>query len=414
MTVIITPGKLKGKVKAIASKSMAHRLLIAASLSDRPSDIICQELSDDINATVDSLNHIGAQIRYDKSAHSFRVIPIQKNQNTARIFVSVRESGSTLRFLLPVICALGINAVITMDGRLPERPLAPLLKELERHGCTFIRNTDGSIETTGKLSGGEFRITANVSSQFISGLLFALPLIEKPSYIRLLGPVESEDYIHMTVHALKQFGIETIRDNDILTLSHLSSVPKNPFPQTIKTEGDWSNGAFWEIADMLSDGGKGDVICEGLDENSVQGDRAVRELKYRISAGNSVIESGNIPDLIPVLSVLASVSPGCTTFIHAGRLRLKESDRIHSTAKMIVDLGGKAKETDDGIIFYGVKRLRGGIVDSSNDHRIAMSAAVASIACDNKVIITGAETVNKSYPGFWDDFINLGGKIDIK
>ena len=425
MRITIIPSKLSGSVRAPASKSAAHRLLIAAALSDRPTDILCEELSEDIEATAESLNQAGADIRYDRNNGVFHVNPIKAG--TRLCTLNVGESGSTLRFLLPVICALGQEAHIVMHGRLAQRPLSPLWEELERHGCRLVRNPDGSVDTQGKLEGGEFRMAADVSSQFISGLLFALPLLEEPSRIRLYGSVESEGYIRMTIRALEQFGIVTFWDGDVLTVSAAEGEPasgregrnsrKYGFraayrsPGMVKTEGDWSGGAFWEIAGMLTDGGAGGLVCTGLDENSIQGDRAVRQLKTKVAAGNAVVDAHNIPDLVPVLAVLAAVSPGTTAFTHAERLRLKESDRIRSVVNMLLALGAGAQETEDGLIVYGTGQLRGGCADSCNDHRIAMSAAVASIACKEEVIITGAECVSKSYPAFWEDFERLGGCI---
>ena len=287
--VIITPGKLQGSIKAIASKSAAHRLLICAALADQPTDIICEELSEDIEATARSLNQLGADIIYDSGAGLFHAVPVRKC--TEKCALDVGESGSTLRFLLPVVCALGIKAHILMRGRLPKRPLSPLWEELERHGCCLKRNPDGSVDTSGKLYGGEFRMAAGVSSQFISGLLFALPLLKETSRIRLSGSVESEGYIRMTIRALEQFGIRTVWDGDVLTVSDApqkqddtgslydkrSNVRKAVYisPGTVVTERDWSNGAFWEIAGMLTDGGEGSLVCMGLDETSVQGDHAV-------------------------------------------------------------------------------------------------------------------------------------------
>lgn len=415
MKVTIIPTKLHGEVKAIASKSVAHRLLICAALSDEPTDIICEDLSEDIEATVESLNQMGAKIIYDHQQGLFHVKPLDRG--TSPCILDVGESGSTLRFLLPVIGALGLKAQIRMRGRLPERPLSPLWEELERHGCRLIKNPDGSLDIEGQLQGGEFRIAANVSSQLISGLLFALPLLEEPSMIRLEGSLESAGYIEMTIQALKQFGIYTTWDTDVLTVStsynHTGCIGYTS-PGEVRTEGDWSNGAFWEIAGMLMKDDTDHLVCTGLKEDSAQGDKAIRKLKSLVAQGNAIIDARHIPDLVPILAVLASVSPGMTSLIHANRLRMKESDRIQSTVNMIQALGGQAEETEDGLLVYGMKQLQGGCVDSCHDHRIAMSAAIASIVCQDKVVIMHAEAVNKSYPAFWEDFKKLGGQILIE
>ena len=411
MNVTLSPSRLSGSIQAIASKSVAQRLLLCAALSDRPTEIVCESLSRDIEATAGSLKQLGSDIHYDRGGGVFHVTPIIPGSGPC--MPDVGESGATLRFLLPVICALGSKAHITMHGRLPERPLSPLWEELEHHGCRLVRRPDGSIDTEGQLRGGDFRIDANVSSQFISGLLFALPLLEEESRIRLSGPVESEGYILLTIRALERFGIAVIRDGDCLRLAQ-GNTAAYLSPGRIRVEGDWSCGALWEVADMLQGGAADGLICTGLDEASAQGDRAVQWLKKEIAGGNAVIDARNVPDLVPVLSVLAAVSPGTTVFTHANRLRLKESDRIRSVIGMLRALGGSVEETADGLVVRGQETLRGGYVDSCGDHRIAMSAAIASLVCRDKVVLTGAEAVEKSYPSFWRDFEKLGGQIRLE
>ena len=434
MNAILQPAELSGTIKIIASKSAAHRLLIAAALSDRPTDILCEELSQDIEATAGALNALGASISYEKDSGKFHVIPIKRNGSASEddlepCTLDVGESGSTLRFLLPVVCALGRKAKIVMHGRLPERPLSPLWEELERHSCMLTRLPDGSVMTSGKLKGGEFTIAANISSQFISGLLFAIPLLKEASRIRLTGAVESKGYILMTIRALEQFGIRTFWEEDILRPA-LADTREHPgggdtavndpeadsglsyrSPGELKVEGDWSNAAFWEVAGMLTNG---ELVCTGLDEDSLQGDRAIRRLKKEIAAGDCIVDARDVPDLVPVMSVLAALSPGTTVFTHAERLRIKESDRIRATVDMLKSLGADASETKDGLIVRGKERLSGGTVDSCNDHRIAMSAAVASIACEGEVRILKAEAVRKSYPGFFEDFQKLGGEVTLE
>ena len=434
MNAILQPAELSGTIKIIASKSAAHRLLIAAALSDRPTDILCEELSQDIEATAGALNALGASISYEKDSGKFHVIPIKRNGSASEddlelCTLDVGESGSTLRFLLPVVCALGRKAKIVMHGRLPERPLSPLWEELERHSCMLTRLPDGSVMTSGKLKGGEFTIAANISSQFISGLLFAIPLLKEASRIRLTGAVESKGYILMTIRALEQFGIRTFWEEDILRPA-LADTREHPgggdtavndpeadsglsyrSPGELKVEGDWSNAAFWEVAGMLTNG---ELVCTGLDEDSLQGDRAIRRLKKEIAAGDCIVDARDVPDLVPVMSVLAALSPGTTVFTHAERLRIKESDRIRATVDMLKSLGADASETKDGLIVRGKKRLPGGTVDSCNDHRIAMSAAVASIVCEGEVRILKAEAVRKSYPGFFEDFQKLGGEVTLE
>jgi 3-phosphoshikimate 1-carboxyvinyltransferase len=405
MNVVIKNAGLKGSVKAIASKSQAHRLLICAAFADRPTEIVCSETSKDIDATAECLRALGCSIERDQERGLFKVMPAGKINDTA--VMDCGESGSTLRFMLPVVCALGVKCKINMHGRLPERPLSPLWEELISHGASLKRGEDGSVMTSGRITSGSYEIDAGISSQFISGLLFAMPLMKSASSVRLTGRVESEDYILMTMDALKIFGVDIHKEGDVLSMDAGSALRS---PGSAVVEGDWSNGAFWLCASRMTGG---NIKVTGLDTASRQGDKAVIGLIDRISEGDAVIDAKNVPDLVPVLSVLASVSPGTTRFINAGRLRIKESDRIKATVDMLVSLGAEASETEDGIIIKGKNRLEGGSVSSFGDHRMAMSAAVASIACENDVIISGAEAVEKSYPGFWKDFEMLGGDISI-
>ena len=404
MKATIYPSALSGEIEAIASKSQAHRLLICAALADRETRIRCATLSADIEATAACLRALGAEIAY--AGGVFTVVPIRERPASA--VIDCGESGSTLRFLLPVVCALGIDTTIVLHGRLPERPLSPLWEELERRGAILTRPTADTIRAAGTLSGGDLTLAANVSSQFISGLLFALPLLGCESRIRLTGTLESASYLEMTVRALRAFGVEADFDGSIY---RLPSGQKYVSPGEIAVEGDWSNAAFWICADRILGG---TLSITGLAADSPQGDRAVEKVSLRIAAGSAVVDCRDIPDLVPVLAVLASVSPGQTRFVNAGRLRIKESDRLQTTAALLTALGGTVEEQPDGLIVTGVSSLSGGEVDGANDHRIAMSAAVAALACREPVILHGAQAVNKSYPAFWDDYRRLGGHVELE
>ena len=404
MDAVIYPSRLAGVIPAIASKSQAHRLLICAALADGPTAIACPTLSADIAATADCLRALGADIRYENGL--FTVSPVGALPH--RPLLDCGESGSTLRFLLPVVCALGTEAAIKMHGRLPERPLSPLWEELVAHGAVLSRPAPDLIAVSGRLTPGGYTIAANVSSQFISGLLFALPLLGGDSALRLTGHLESAAYVTMTLRALALFGI------DCPFAADTYAVPGGrPYasPGTAAVEGDWSNAAFWLAADRICGG---TLTVTGLDADSPQGDRAAAELTERVAAGNATVDCQDVPDLVPVLSVLAAVSPGVTRFVNAGRLRLKESDRLATTAGLLRALGGQAQELADGLVVTGQSRLAGGAVDSANDHRIAMSAAVAALACDGPVTLRGAQAVNKSYPAFWADYNALGGNAVLE
>lgn len=400
MKVTITPQKLNGEVRAIASKSQAHRLLICAGLAEGETKILCREKSADIDATAECLRALGCGISYGDGIYT--VSPAPKTVENA--LLDCGESGSTLRFILPVACALGRGAVIKMRGRLSERPLSPLWEELESQGCTLSKPHGDEIAVSGRLRGGRFRIAGNVSSQFISGLMFALPLCGGGE-IEIEGDLESEGYVDMTRAALESFGVKIRFDGRIFYVPGAHYVS----PGALEVEGDWSNGAFWLSAEALGN----TVSCSGLDEKSAQRDKKVTALLEEIVSGGAVIDARDIPDLVPVLSAVAAVSGGETRFINAQRLRIKESDRIFSTLQMLEGLGADACEKEDGIKVRGSagKLLSGGRVSSFNDHRIAMSAAILSTVCGGEVIIEDAQAVSKSYPAFWEDFERLGGRI---
>lgn len=401
MQVTITPHALGGSIKAIPSKSAAHRLLICAALADRETEISCPLLSKDISATADCLRAMGADISYENGG--FQVKPIVKPVEMACI--DCGESGSTLRFLLPVVCALGAGARIKMHGRLPERPLSPLWEELEKHGAKLSRPEPDIIQVEGGLSAGEYRIRADISSQFISGLLFALPLLKAESKIIMEGNVESVGYIRMTKQAQQAFSLNCPLTDNVFEVTAGAAYKS---PGSVFVEGDWSNAAFWLVADAISEK---QIEMSGLLEDSLQGDKAVISAIEQIKKGDAVVDVKDIPDLVPILSVLASVTPGRTEFINAGRLRIKESDRLKAVTDMLTALGGDCTETAEGLIINGKDKLKGGTVDSVNDHRIAMSAAVAAIACEAPVTILCAQAVEKSYPAFYEDYKMLGGEV---
>lgn len=397
MKVTICPQKLQGTIPAIPSKSAAHRLLICAALADKPTTIRCDKTSQDIDATVQCLRSMGAEIT--RSGDDFIVTPITR-QPYAKL--DCGESGSTLRFLLPVLCALGQNAEITMHGRLPDRPLEPLWSELAAHGSILRKPTHETISVSGHLTGRSFTLAADVSSQYISGLLFALPLLGGGT-IHLTGKTESRGYIHMTMESLAAFGVETRWEDSTITV--LSDAYRSP--GTALVEGDWSNAAFWLTANALC----GNITCTGLSENSQQGDKTVLAALETIRQGNATVDAGQIPDLVPILAVAAALTPGTTHITGAARLRLKESDRLVTVREMLTALGGDVTEESDGLIIRGKTSLSGGVTHSRGDHRIAMAAAIASVGCTGPVIIENAEAVNKSYPRFFADFRTLGGQI---
>lgn len=393
MDITIHPRKLSGKLKIIPSKSQAHRLLICAAFSDRSTKVICHATNQDIEATADCLRALGATI--DKTEYGYFVKPITAIPHDA--VLNCQESGSTLRFMLPIVGALGVDATFKMQGRLPYRPLSPLWEEMERKGCVLNRPTKTTIRCQGKLQHGKFDIDGGISSQFITGLLFATALLNGESQLNIVGKAESEPYIRMTQQALALFKVNT--DNFAVKGSF-------PFqsPGELEVEGDWSNAAFWLAANALSS----EISVSGLDINSTQGDRKVAELLQ--NTWPDQIDATDIPDLVPILAVVA----GCkkdTTFTNIGRLRLKESDRVATISAMLQALGAKTAETEDILSIYPAP-YHGCTIDAAGDHRIAMAAAIAATVATGPVTIIGAECVKKSYPSFWDEYSKLGGRYE--
>ena len=378
MDITIFPQKLQGTVEVIPSKTQAHRYLICAAFADNPTQLRCPETNRDIEATVECLRALGTNIA--RESFGYCVQPIREIPRTAML--PCRDSGSTLRFLLPVVGALGVDATFQMEGRLPQRPLSPLWEELERMGCTLSRPTTDTIRICGKLRSGSYSIPGNVSSQFLSGLMFAQMLMEGCT-LEVTGKIESAPYIEMTRRALALF-------------------PKRHSPGYLEVEGDWSNGAFWLAAMWLGS----DMTVSNLDPDSPQGDRVCAVLLSKLTA-HQTIDAADIPDLVPILSVMAAANRGAV-FTNIARLRLKESDRVASVIAMLTALGGRAEADENTLTVFGTG-LRGGTVDACSDHRIAMSAAIAATVCHEPVTIRGAECVEKSYPKFWAEYARSGG-----
>lgn len=495
MNIKITPQQLNGTIEAIPSKSHAHRLLIAQKLAalqgvgqEDPLEI--PTFSEDIDATKGCLAQLDEELpRFD-----------------------CRESGSTIRFMIPVAMALKDEAVFAGSGKLPQRPLSPLKEEMERHGCSFemlaaAKGAAGALNCAkasergvtseicrirSRLQPGKYELAGNISSQFITGLLFALPLLNGDSSLQLTTKLESAGYVDLTLQVLREFGIEIrevrekITDEDAnaekkvviseraaeqadslsltanseadlegISEANLESnsenyliryeIPGNQIyrePEGLKVEGDWSNAAFWLVAGALG----GNITCTGLNPDSTQRDKEIvtvlekmgakieRENTAYHIAGNDAplhgetVSAAQFPDLVPVMAVAMTGASGTSSITNAGRLRIKESDRLATVCDFLTILGTDIRQTEDGLIIHENKNntdpsgtaahcpappLSGGTVSSHNDHRIAMAAAVASCRADGSIVITGAEAVKKSYPDFFTDFVKLGGKIEI-
>ena len=412
----IIPGARTGRVRIPASKSQAHRLLICAALGEEKTEVVCDGISADIAATAKCLSALGAEI--EEMEAGFLVSPIKKVPE-GRCELYCGESGSTLRFLLPVVGALGVQAAFHREGRLPQRPLAPLDGVLTAHGMTLSEDGD-ILLCSGQLQAGDYEITGNVSSQYISGLLMALPRLAGESTLTVTGTLESAAYVAMTEDALRLSGVEFSKNGASYAIP---GGQRFRLPARTAVEGDWSNAAFFLCMGALAKEG---IRVEGLNLKSSQGDRGVLDVLRAFGAAVSeeenavtvrrgtlrgvTVDASPIPDLIPVLSVVASVAEGETRVENAYRLRLKESDRLKSTANLLRALGGQVEEKEDGLVITGVPALHGGAVETQNDHRLAMSAATAACAATGEITVDNDGCVAKSYPRFWEDFSSLKGE----
>lgn len=407
MDIQIENTKLRGCVRAVASKSCAHRLLILAALADAPCQVKIEALSEDIRATARCLQALGAQI--ESIPDGYQVSPIGWSQ-PRRAELDCGESGSTLRFLLPLAARLpqGSVACFRGGGRLPERPNTALTEAMRLHGAAVSADYL-PIEVSGPLKSGEYVLPGNVSSQFVTGLLMTLPALEGDSSIRFTTPVESAGYIDMTISALNAFHVRVAQRSDGY------DIPGGQIfhsPGVAYAEGDWSNAAFFLAARALGS----EVRVDGLNGDSVQGDRAIAEILRRMSAPDGSltaqrVDASGIPDLVPILAVVATQAAGVTEFVHAGRLRIKECDRLNAMRVCLNALGGEVEEKEDGLLVRGGRPLSGGEVDSFGDHRIVMSMAIAATVASGPVVIRRAEAVSKSYPTFFEDFQALGGRV---
>lgn len=400
MNATIHPHPLKGTIEIPSSKSYAHRLLIAAALADKPTEVRMNALNNDIAATADCLCGLGAKI--DRIDSGFMVHPIQ-SASADKVTLFCGESGSTLRFMIPVAAALGVDCTFTGAGRLPERPNAVLTEALRAHGIS-VDNDLLPMHISGKLTGGVYPIAGNVSSQYITGLLLALPLCDSDSEIVLTTHLESAAYIDITLETLAPFGIRAERTSGGW---HITGEQKYHSPGVISAEGDWSGAAFWFAANSLGSA----VDCAGLNDRSLQGDRRIVEM---LDLLGGEIDVSDTPDLVPALAVAAAAHPGVTRITGAARLRIKESDRLRTVADMLKNLGGNIDELDDGLVIRGGTPLTGGTVEGCNDHRIVMAAAVAATVASGPVTITDAQAVSKSYPAFFEHFNRMGGLANVE
>lgn len=420
MNIKIGKRQLQGDVTVPASKSDVHRLLIAAALADASTEVLFQGYSEDIDATIRCIQELGAKVKCME--YGVQVIPIVKNEETA--LLDCGESGSTLRFLLPVVASLGKNAWIEGKGRLPQRPISVITQTLQQHGCV-VSDDCLPLELSGKLLGGKFALPANISSQFLTGFLFALPLLEQDSEMILTTEIESKGYLDMTLDTLQTFGIKIQQTESGF---FVSGQQQYHTPKQIQADGDWSNAAFWLAAGAITNS----ITCYGLRQDSKQGDKAIIDILKQFGAEihiteNAVtvqpkqlkgchIDAAQIPDMVPILCMVAAVAEGKTEIYHAERLRIKESDRLAAIADVLKKFGVAVEEYQDGICIYGGKRKHTETeinIHGYHDHRIVMAATIGAMAMQQNIVIEGAEAVSKSYPNFFAEFVKLGGDADV-
>ena len=407
MKVCITPRPLRGTVTPPPSKSQAHRLIIAAALAAGESTIQNVALSQDVEATLRCMEALGAQ--WERTADGVRVLGIgggERQSGGPLPKLDCGESGSTLRFLIPIALVVAGGGAFTGHGRLMERPQGPYETLLREKGIAWFQK-GGVLTVEGELAAGEYALPGNVSSQFFTGLFFALPLLKGDSLVAPTTSLESVDYLAITREAQKRFGVTVggLREEGFPIAGGQTYRPCDA-----RVEADWSQAAFWYAAANLGS----DVTVAGMNPGSPQGDRAIVELLDFFDGvpAHRGLDVRHIPDLVPPLAALAAGNEGCTCLRNAGRLRLKESDRLATVRQTLEAFGVEAEEGADSLTIYGQKTLRGNVtIDCCNDHRIAMMAAVLATRADGPVTLVGAECVRKSYPDFWEEYRRLGGEI---
>lgn len=418
--VTIKPRKLYGKIEVPSSKSACHRAIIAAGLAEGESLIENVAFSEDISATIEAMESLGVSIKMEKEK-TLRITGCKKlilNNNV----IHCGESGSTLRFFIPIAMLSGEKVTFTGRGKLVSRPLKEYYDIFDKDEIKYSAVDNGlPLTIYDGIKPGTFELKGNISSQFVTGLLFALPKLKDDSKVIITKSLESRPYVDLTIDMLRRFSVDIVNNN-----YKEFYIKGNQRYHNIRcrVEGDYSQAAFWIVSGILG----GEVISSGLNSDSLQGDKIIIDIARRMDGSikieddtivasesdttGTIIDASECPDLVPILAVLASVSRGTTEIKNAARLRIKESDRLKAIAAELNKLGAEVIEKDDGLIINGRRELNGGVVESWNDHRIAMALAVASIKCKEEVVIKNSSCVNKSYPGFWKDFKMIGGRIN--
>ncbi len=404
MNITITPTLLTGTVTPPPSKSQAHRLIIAAALAPGESVIENIVLSEDMKATLRCIENLGARWRCEGS-----VLTIQgmaEAPDTALPLFDCGESGSTLRFFIPIALAVCGGGRFTGRGRLMQRPQQPYFDLFAEKGI-FYEQTDGLLTVKGRLAPGRYALRGDISSQFFTGLLYALSLLPGESEIISTTALESRDYVAMTIEAQRIAGV-TVKSEALRFICPGGAVYR---PFIHRVEADWSQAGFWYAAAACGN----PLTIAGLNPDSAQGDRVIRDfITEMASLGEKTFDVSGCPDLVPPLAAAAALRPAgeVTRITGAARLRIKESDRLATVHAALACMGAIITEEPEALTITGSGELPGGCtVDAANDHRIAMMTAIAATKALNPVTVNGAECVAKSYPDFWADYTALGGRI---
>lgn len=410
MELQLLPNKLTGSIDAIESKSHAQRVLISTLLAE------LSEEDPDIKKALSQIKikHLSKDIRVVRNC--------LLNMSEDEPVLDCAESGAALRFMLPVAMALKNKVTFNRGPRLAQRPLTPLIEQMKIHGCSFSEDPEThSLTVTGSLTPGEYFLPGNISTQFISGLIFALPLLEGKSSIELTEEPQTLSYVDLTINVVEAFEIEILSGKTPEKKHIIYAIEggqKYRKPSELPIEGDWSNISLWLTANSIGS----NITCHGININSKQGDKAILDvLAIYDNIGSPydkgdpiVVDAALMPDLIPIIGVKAGLTPRITRVINAEKLAYKESDRLKSTSEMLEKLGAFVRITPDGLIIKGVRKYNGAVINGYKDHRIVMAAAIAATSSDKPIIITDAESVKKSYPDFFTDYISLGGKVKVR
>lgn len=423
-TAIIKKSVLKGTVEAPSSKSVAHRVMICAALSRCKCRInnVCE--SNDMEATLGCLEALGANFKREGKTLFLDATDFVRENDERHFTLNCKESGTTLRVIIPICAALGLNVTFVGEGRLPYRPLDEYLSLLPKHGVKCEKGENFlPLTISGKLQGEVFEISPKISSQYVTGLLLALSLLKNDTELKLSSALVGSQYVDITLDVMRKFSVNAEKtDNSYFIKGSDSLSPSN---SELTVEGDWSQAAFFLCAGAIN----GDVTVTGLDINSSQGDKAIVDILRTFGADitvneNSVkvkksalkgadINATDTPDLVPVVALTSVFCTGDTNIYGVSRLKFKESDRLLSTKDMIESLGGECSYTDDCITIKGQGYLDGGEVNAYNDHRIVMASSVGALVCENETVINEAHAVNKSYTDFFFDYNSLGGKANV-